>query len=187
MLHAEPPAVFPGYAVARHLCRLCLCSREQTARQRLNHVDWFKWPGAPVTRLYESVVGEQLPVASELSELHCDACLAWLEGTQRRIEEFKRVNGMWTEHLERKTDGVVAVAEDDIIVEAPSSFVKTNEADSESDNDAVAEEVLLEEDAAPEESEDIAPTSIDVHTEEYITGEDLQPDDELQSITNVYI
>lgn len=61
-LQAEPPATFPAAAYARHLCRLCMCSREQTARQRLAHIEWFKWPSAEITRLYEQVVGEQVGI-----------------------------------------------------------------------------------------------------------------------------
>lgn len=99
-LTVELPNPFPTSPdYARHLCRLCLCSREQTARQRLARIEWFKWPSADITRLYEQVVGEQLPTSEHISELHCEACAAWLEGTLRRIGEFKAVSARWTEEL----------------------------------------------------------------------------------------
>lgn len=153
----EPEGVqFPeSVAYARHLCRLCLCSREQTARQHLNRIEWFKWPSAEITRLYERVVGEQLPVSERVGELHCDSCYAWLHGTLRRIDEFKRISA-WTERLMRadiaedsRSDGGVSIDDEQIKTERIASM---DDEERTLDNDgSISIQIEYQEDEADEQ------------------------------------
>lgn len=97
----------------------------------------------------------QLPVSEHLSELHCDACLAWLDGTHRRIIEFKRISTMWTQHLADINSINDPLTPHDGAVEAIDDVGDDHDADDDNSEAVQADETELEPPALqPHTSED---------------------------------